>query len=347
MANAWAFDQVLALAVRDGIEVLPTLQQHANFEVRNDWPWDWRHNPYNRARGGPARSECDFFSNPAAIAQFQRNLRYVVARWGYSTTILGWELFSEVDLVTGFRSCAHQVLRWHQIMIDTLHALDPAHRLITTSFAHMPGYPPIWRLPGISIVQSNHYSYNSPSYIVADLRALRQYGKPEWMGEYGFSKPTFRNKPDRTGQYIHIGQWASLMSGAAGSGFNWWWADYVDSFNTYDVFRALPHFLAGMPLDRQSFTPLPPQSVRLNGTSAQIFRLQGKTMALIWVLMDRAPPQVEQVSLPAPMHKSVRIQWWDTWHGVPLSTLTIRPQRGVVSLHLPGKADDYAARMWE
>lgn len=345
---AWALDQILRLAGRNNIKVILTLVLHADLEIRPDWPWDWRHSPYNTSRGGPAQTPCDFFSNPTAIAMFERSLRYVVARWGYSTSILSWELVSETDLVQSYRSCRDGVLRWHRMMIDRLHALDPAHHLITTSFAHMPGDPRIWSLPGLNIVQSNHYSPGIPGFITSDLLSLRQYGKPAFMGEFGLSSKTPVPGSDISGWYIHLGEWAGLMAGGAGSGLNWYWQAYVDHYNTYWAYRAVPRFVAGLSLDRAGFQPSPPvvQSTT-GGGAAQVYTLRGRTLSLVWVLHTGGPRLRGAVSIPAMSARPARVQWWDTVRGVPLKTVTVSPRGGSLQLPLPGSAPDYAARVRE
>lgn len=38
----------------------------------------------------------DFFTNERARADYKQRLRYLVARYGYSTSIFAWEFFNEV-----------------------------------------------------------------------------------------------------------------------------------------------------------------------------------------------------------------------------------------------------------
>lgn len=344
---AWALDRILTWAKRDNIHVILTLALHATLQNRTDWLWDWSKSPYNRARGGPASSPCAFFTNPSAIEMFERNLRYVIARWGYSTSIFAWELFNEVDLIEGYKSCRDGVLRWHRIMIDALRQLDPASHLITTTFAHMPGDPRIWSLGGVDIVQIDHYSPNIPGYVTRDLRLLRGYRKPEFAGEYGpwtVLPPTIR---DEHGWYIHLAQWASLLGGAAGSGLNWFWEDYVQRFRTYWVYRALPRFLAGIPLDRQAFTPVPPTAHAVSdGSRARVYVLRGRTISFLWILRLGRYRSAARLSLAARGPAPVRIQWWNTVSGTPIRSVEVRPRHGKLIVRLPGSARDYAAKMW-
>lgn len=38
----------------------------------------------------------DFFTNAEAIADYKNRLRYLVARYAYSTSVFAWEFFNEV-----------------------------------------------------------------------------------------------------------------------------------------------------------------------------------------------------------------------------------------------------------
>ena len=344
---AWALDRILRWAARDNIHVILTLALHATLQYRTDWLWDWSKNPYNRARGGPAANPCDFFTNSAAIAMFERNLRYVVARWGYSTSIFAWELFNEVDLVKGYKGCREGVVRWHQIMIDDLHELDPASHLITTSFAHMPGDRQVWSLGGMNIVQSDHYSPDIAGYVTRDLRALRAYDKPDFMGEYGPWTVLPASIRDKRGWYIHLAEWASLFAGGAGSGLNWFWEDYVQRFQTYWVYRALPRFLAGIRLDRQEFRPIRPVIHVMSGEGrVRVSMMRGRTLSLLWVQRLGSYRPGGRLTLAARGGAPIRIQWWSTVSGTPIRSVAVRPRHGRLVMRLPGGAGDYAAKLW-
>ncbi|MCZ0212168.1 hypothetical protein OZK63_43170, partial [Streptomyces sp. UMAF16] len=55
---------------------------------------EWNNNPYNIANGGPCNNTWDFFSNSTAKNLFKNRMRYIIARYGYSNTIMSWELFN-------------------------------------------------------------------------------------------------------------------------------------------------------------------------------------------------------------------------------------------------------------
>jgi len=64
---------------------------------------NWATNPYNSAvSGGILSAPQDLWTNSQAYSLFQRRFRYIVARWGYSTSLMSWELWNEVDLSDAF-----------------------------------------------------------------------------------------------------------------------------------------------------------------------------------------------------------------------------------------------------
>ena len=131
--RAWQLDRVVEEAERDGIYVMLSLLNHGAFS--SFFNSAWADNPYNVANGGPLANPAQFFTDPTARSLFARRLRYIVARWGWSTHIQSWELWNEVDLTDGYNSAA--VTAWHADMAARLRALDPYDHLVTTSHAFL------------------------------------------------------------------------------------------------------------------------------------------------------------------------------------------------------------------
>lgn len=124
--RAWQLDYVLEQAERHGIYVMLSIQNHGAFSLATNSEWDG--SPYNAANGGPLARPVEFFTNDEAKTLFKRRLRYIVARWGYSPSVLAWELWNEVDNTELPETDA--VVAWHQEMAQELRALDPYAHLI-------------------------------------------------------------------------------------------------------------------------------------------------------------------------------------------------------------------------
>lgn len=255
--SAWRMDFALCLAEKFGFWFMLCLDTHQDF--RGSKPWEgWPNNPYNARMGGPCEKPADFFTNPHAKAYYRKRLRYLVARYGWSTRVLCWEFGNEFEGWPG--TPPEDLLAWHREMSDYLRRLDPYRHLITTSFWTPSGRPRVWELPNIDIVQTHHYAnrkVDMARMVAADcLEKYENYRKPHIYGEVGLHS-RFRLEPtDPHGNYLHNCAWAALMSGAASTAMSWWHESYIDKNNLYGVFRGIAAFVRDLPLARYRWRPL-------------------------------------------------------------------------------------------
>jgi hypothetical protein len=255
LAGAWRIDTVLERAEATGLYLMFCLESFNSLRIRQSHAM-WDRNPYNAANGGPLRRPEQFFTDARARRLFLRKLRYMVARWGYSTHLLAWEFWNEVDLIETYRPT--EVREWHIAMSHALRDLDPWDHLQTTSFATPHGEPSIDSLQEIDFVQTHHYGSRD---MAADLpeycrRKIREYGKPHFIGEFGADAGGPRDDDDPTGIHLHNGLWSSVMSLASGAAMLWWWDSYIDPKNLYPHFGALARFLKGVDWPRAGLRPL-------------------------------------------------------------------------------------------
>ncbi len=143
--NAGRFDQnaaalldaIVTRAEELGLRLILCIEQHGNLQRDGREIGLWAMYPYNSENGGPCRAPADFFNDPEAKRLFKDRLRYIVARWGYSTAIMAWQLFNEVEWTdfgyTGFDGHRNAVTAWHAEMSDYLHRVDPFDHLVSTS----------------------------------------------------------------------------------------------------------------------------------------------------------------------------------------------------------------------
>ncbi len=117
MSNAWEFDQILDHAKVLDLKMHMNLAMHYSFEAPGsyaitDWDWSAKGDSLNPAnvdcfkqtdQGYCYRNELnlenplDFLTDSTAMIYYKRRLRYMVARWGYSTNIAVMELLSEAN----------------------------------------------------------------------------------------------------------------------------------------------------------------------------------------------------------------------------------------------------------
>jgi hypothetical protein len=238
---AWKLDYVLQLAEQRGLYVLLCLDVHEMFQpVPDVWGIDfWPTNPYNAANGGPCTNQDAFFTNPTARAIYQKRLRYLVARYGYSQKLVAWELLSEIDNEYAWLN-PPDVAVWHGVMGDWLHANDPYGHLVTTSLWVVKNRPEIWSLPEIDFVTYHCYGEPSPATSInADVQPFhQQYNKPVLIDEFGTSSSDWGRTNDLYLRGFRQGLWGGALGGSVGTAMSWWW-DSIDAESDYSDYAAL------------------------------------------------------------------------------------------------------------
>lgn len=255
LENAYKLDKILDSAAQKGIYIVLCLDSFSSLKQAGN-PSHFENNVYNASRGGPCPNPSNFFTSETAQTYYQKRLRYILARWGYSPQILAWELWNEVDLTDGYNPSA--VRNWHKQMADYIQQNDPYRHLITTSFAKPEGDNNIWELPEIDIIQTHSYdprdTAETLSYWCGQKRA--SFMKPHFYGEFGIDSEGKLEKTDKAGAYLHNGIWASSLSGAAGCAMSWWWDSILRPNNFFSQYSALAIFTRELPCNRQDLEPL-------------------------------------------------------------------------------------------
>ncbi len=160
----WAVDQVLGLGERLGVYHMLTLTNQTNFRT-SDSGWDT--NVYNVKNGGFLQQPGEYWTDERAQRVFENLLRYVVARWGSSTSVFSWDLWNEASAAGGFNP--KTAARWHQRMARYLRAADPVKHVIHTNFGNLNSYAEVDGLPEMELVSTNTYAVKD---IAADRRGL-------------------------------------------------------------------------------------------------------------------------------------------------------------------------------
>jgi len=251
-------DTILEKCEERGLYVMLCFEQFGNLQPAGGQVGQWPNNPYNERMGGPCGSTSEFFRNPAARTHFKKRLRYLIARWGYSTALMAWELFNEVELVVfesgDINSNRPLVAAWHKEMAEYLRANDPWGHLICTS-SDESLQQDLFLAGAVDFLQFHLYqrrdakgSISDYARAVAGLMGSRvtRFGTPLLLGEYG----EWKNDPQRTS--LRRGMWAALASGAAGAGLYWWEGDLDDAIR---VFEPVARFVRDVPWREQRFRP--------------------------------------------------------------------------------------------
>ena len=229
VARKW--DGIFDAAAQSGVYVQMTLQHHGQYTTKTDS--NWADNPWNAANGGFLQHPDDFFTNAEARRLSRAKYRYIVARWGYSTHLLSYELFNEVQNIGEAQSHFSDVIAWHKEMAACLRSLDINHHPVTTSYSD-PGTP----LAQIGLDYDQIHAY--PPDMVSYFAALRpNTATPVFVGEWGGD--TKAPLADQRA-FLHDGLWAGMMTPTAGAG-QFWYGDAVVKNDWWPEFRSATAFL--------------------------------------------------------------------------------------------------------
>jgi Domain of unknown function (DUF5060) len=233
LTNAHHWDAIVAAADQAGIHFQMTLQHHGQYSSINgsDVNPNWEQNPYNVANGGFLSNATNFFTDATAKSLTKRKLRYIVARWGYSPSIMAFELFNEVQFTdAAYANQWSNIEAWHNEMAQFIRTNDVYHHLITSSSDLTK---PIWD-------QTDYYQHHDyPSDLITGIRDAQditasQPVAPDFSGECGIN----------TTPHVGISPpiWAGLMAAQSGGAQPWYW-DTIDPDDDYFLIQAAADFV--------------------------------------------------------------------------------------------------------
>ncbi len=352
--QAWELDYVVNLAEKEGIYLLLNLIYHGPFSIGAN-P-EWSSNPYNKAAGGFLDDPVQFLSDPRAKKLFLQRMRYITARWGYSTHIFAWELWNEANLASGVNASPEWV-PWLTGMSAAIRKMDLGRHLVSNSYSSpVAASDPSWA--PMDFVQEHKYQMSDwASYIKRETDQAREDGrKPFFMGEYGMTGDI----PDSHGIILHDGLWASFMSGASATAMTWWWDQYIEARNLWGHFGPLARFLQGEDPAGAGLAPAPLEKA----PGVRIYRIGGPDRIYAWIKDSRYTyrgfedlaielgldkvvfPEVEgfQWKVPAAAGRW-SVQLWDPQTGRILSERTLAASGGFLTLEIPAFTKDVAVKI--
>ena len=269
--RAWRHDQAL-----EQCEQLGICQQLAITNGTCFLQWNksiWEMSAYNAVHGGPLADRKDqalrFLTDPSARENFKRELRYFVARWGYSTAVFSWNLWNEIDLMPTYDSLRDEAKEWHREMGQYLEDIDWAGHVVHTNFKTVNGDPAIQGLSEMDMVSVNTYTQKdaTPSAEVWIKRHLATHNKPVMFSEFGIGhgykseEGYASHDPDRI--MAHNGMWSTTMAGSAGTAMAFGW-NWIANDKYYAYLNALARYTDDVPFSKRKWQPIEVASFRFS-----------------------------------------------------------------------------------
>ncbi len=363
LENAWRLDRLLALAEKHGLYLHLVVDNHGKCSTWCD-P-EWEDNPFNERNGGFLASPEDYFRSPLAREWHKKKLRYLVARWGYSTRVAGLELWSEIDLVGDsydFYKKPEAValkVQWHAEMSDYLAQLDPWNHLVTTHYStdYRRIQPALLAVPGLRYATCDAYKLEDDGPILPIIlntaKTFRKLGKPGFVTEYG-GKPVGDQSIPGLRADLHAGLWATYMTHTAGTPLLWWF-QFIDSAGLYGEFRALAAYHRGE--DRRGKgLEARDATFPVGHPDLDALCLQNAETAYAWVYSRSAMFRLPEPD-KAPVFKGITlrlfgfqeghyaVEAWDTAKGEAVATVRVHTSAGQLTIALPEFRTDCALKI--
>ncbi|MBI4657360.1 MAG: cellulase family glycosylhydrolase [Verrucomicrobia bacterium] len=291
--KAKRIDALLGLARRHGIRLKLTLEHFREMreQPRQRWANKLLHHV---SRGGPAADMTDFFSGSASRERFKSKLSWHAARYGSDPIIFGWELWNEINAVSG-----GDYMAWTEAMLPELRLRFPKNLAMQSlgSFDREGSknvYARMTRMAGNDVAQVHRYLDLGAAYevchgpvdiLAADaVRTLLGWNpdRPVLLAESGAVEPRHTGPfklyaKDRDGIILHDVLFAPFFAGAAGPGHCWHWGEYVDRNNLWHHFARFAEAVKSVDAPAERFRPFQIEHPRL-----RVYALKGEKTTLIW-----------------------------------------------------------------
>lgn len=299
----------------------------------------------------PASPEYD-----RAIKDARNLMRYVVARWGYSTSVAVWEYWNEMDP-------GRPAGRFYGELGAFLEQTDPYRRPRTTSA--WADAPDDWRHDQIDVASMHWYLRPAEAALYEDeveavlskARHLRAHApsKPALFAEFGLAQDNWQPSPamraDAAYVHLHNALWASALSGLSGTVMAWWWED-IDARDAYRRYRGVSAFVRRIPWNGGR---LKNATLSVSDDRWRAVGLATDSAAYVWIQDSRAVRTQRTASGKVRVSSSgvtvtvgdlrpgaYRAAWVDTVTGAIIQTATIAKTAGSLRLTAPSFQGDIA-----
>jgi len=247
--ESWAsfWENIFDLAAKNDLHVLPVFGVWADWNdgSKNETWHSWHKNAFNAINGGPAKHPAELFQDTDCRRLYLQWLKVLITRWHNRSNIVGWEIFSEMDLVTGAKQDAAVDFAEHAAVV--IRVADRKHRPVTASLAGTNEWAKLFRSNALDFIQTHPYAARSrykgrlDELIISSVRQrLSRYGKPVFIGESGLDSRG-SNMPLNVAERAHVGIrhaiWASVVSGAMNGRMLWW----EDGYGRHDLISKYKH----------------------------------------------------------------------------------------------------------
>ncbi len=337
--NLAVIDTVLEKLEQEDLFVIFTLWDHSQLRDNNHhWPdGNW----FNNNGFNDLSSLNDFFITDEAWL-WQNNLySYIIARYGYSSSIAMWQTVSEIDGTNAFE----QTNIWHKRVNDYFLENDPYHHLTTASMSGDVVWDEghqIMDVAQVHIYQDLLNTELTPNITnTADIIAnytqnmWNSNDKPNWIGEFGVLNNTGFLNENYYPEVFHHALWAALSNGAALTPAEWNdffdWEIMTTEMKKHSSYFSL--FIKDVPMAQWDPSPI---QITDNSTTTKSWGVLGNDGGIIWtqdklvqglsindVRINRTTRSNVSIQLPTINEGIYKVTPFNTWQGEFIDSFTI------------------------
>lgn len=305
-------DTVLSMASNAGVKVKFCIE---NFRVLTNRPSPFPGSVpfdkpiYSENNGGPISDITNYFTSVTGRNLFLKKMRFYSKKYGNNPTILGWELWNEINAVDVEESL---LLSWTTDMLHSAKEIFPNH-LVMQSLGSFSSnnirkvYRDYSLLNNNELAQIHRYldpganlevCKGSMDILAFDaIKELKSYNlvKPLLLSEVGaveanHAGPSKLYESDTLGILLHDMLFAPYFSGSAGPGQSWHWHYYIEKNDLWWHFNRFYEATKNTNPITESFFPKYFETKKL-----RVYALIGKETTLVWLRDSKSNWQTELI----------------------------------------------------
>ncbi|HEX2905480.1 MAG TPA: hypothetical protein VHO69_01365 [Phototrophicaceae bacterium] len=243
----------------------------------------------------------------ARVRAVQRNFRYRVARWGYSTSVAVWEHWNEIGHVLP----QTDVYNFYQTFAQYQQQTDPYRHLRSTSQGSQTWSPNFWSSPAFDVASYHDYmmisrypaelNYDTAHFVYRFAQCLRlpstascNLGLGDGTQWQGGPKPIYWGELDTGGttwndsgfvshsKSVHDMRWAGLFSPLGTSPIEWNFESQSAAFveTKFREAKIASDFFRGLDYAGKGFTYLSTDDVRLTAEAVKVSDAKLRVLAM-------------------------------------------------------------------
>jgi|GEM_PF-3582561 len=222
----------------------------------------------------------EWYYDTVAINQQMNLLRYIIARWGYSTNLFGFELMDEADRIdymnnndlhpnhvpvpagSDMDAFNQSIIDWHIEMSNYLKSIDPYSHLITTAYAdmHHPTANEVYNHMDFTQIHfytdygtelfEDHQDY----YFTHTQEYHDKFNRPHMIGEHNYIDYSNIDQDDPHLYNLHDNLWATMHNGSMAPA-SFWRQNEISQQSATSVYVGISRYAKSLPPFSENHRP--------------------------------------------------------------------------------------------